>query len=145
MSEGTVSAAEIGKFDRLASRWWDPNGPMKPLHRMNPARVGWIAARARERFPDRPLGGLRLLDVGCGAGIAAEALARLGFDVLGLDAAAAPIAAAVAHAAGAGARTARGRPGDGDEALENAGGAARLALAYRVGSGYRRQQPLPGL
>ena len=42
MSSGTVSAAEVGKFDRLASRWWDPNGPMKPLHRMNPARVGWI-------------------------------------------------------------------------------------------------------
>jgi len=129
----TLAADEVARFDALAARWWEPDGPMRPLHRMNPARIGWIAARVRERFPDRPLGGMRLLDVGCGAGIAAEALARLGFDVLGLDAAAAPIAAAVAHAAGAGARTARGRPGDGDEALENAGGAARLALAYRVG------------
>jgi 2-polyprenyl-6-hydroxyphenyl methylase/3-demethylubiquinone-9 3-methyltransferase len=112
---------------------------------MNPARIGWIAARVRERFPDRPLRGTRLLDVGCGAGIAAEALARLGFDVLGLDAAAAPIAAAVAHAAGApagaqaGARTARGRTGDKDEvaernrALESTGETQRLALAYRVG------------
>ncbi len=89
---------------------------------MNPARIGWIVARAKARFADRPEGvaGLRLLDVGCGAGIAAEALARAGFDVLGLDAAAAPIAAAVAHA--------KGRVAEGGRA-----GEARLALAYRVG------------
>jgi 2-polyprenyl-6-hydroxyphenyl methylase/3-demethylubiquinone-9 3-methyltransferase len=85
---------------------------MRPLHRMNPARVGWIMTQVRQRFPDAA--GLRLLEVGCGAGIAAEALARLGFDVLGLDAAAAPIAAAVAHA--------KGRVGE-----------AGLALGYRVG------------
>ena len=42
MTNGTVSATEVDKFDRLAARWWDPNGPMKPLHRMNPARVAWI-------------------------------------------------------------------------------------------------------
>ncbi len=132
----TLAADEVARFDALAARWWEPDGPMRPLHRMNPARIGWIEARVRERFPDRPLGGMRLLDVGCGAGIAAEALARLGFDVLGLDAAAAPIAAAVAHASGAGApagaRTVRGRPGDG-EAPANAEGAARLTLTYRVG------------
>ena len=68
MSSGTVSASEVGKFDRLASRWWDPNGPMKPLHRMNPARVGWIESLIH--------GPSRILDVGCGAGLAAEALAK---------------------------------------------------------------------
>lgn len=108
----TLAADEVARFDALAARWWDPDGPMRPLHRMNPARVGWVAARVRERF--REPAGLRLLDVGCGAGIAAEALARLGFDVLGLDAAAAPIAAAVAHA-------------------ESTRGETQLALAYRVG------------
>ncbi len=82
--------AEIAGFERLASRWWDRHGPMAPLHAMNPARVGWIAARAPQ--------GARLLDVGCGAGIAAEAFARKGFRVTGLDAGAALIAAAEAHA-----------------------------------------------
>jgi 2-polyprenyl-6-hydroxyphenyl methylase / 3-demethylubiquinone-9 3-methyltransferase len=92
MSSGTVSAAEVGKFDRLASRWWDPDGPMKPLHRMNPARIGWI-----EGLIQRPS---RILDVGCGAGLAAEALARHGHEVLGIDAAGEAIEAARAHASG---------------------------------------------
>jgi 2-polyprenyl-6-hydroxyphenyl methylase/3-demethylubiquinone-9 3-methyltransferase len=94
MSTGTVSAAEVGKFDRLASRWWDPNGPMKPLHRMNPARLGWIEGVLH--------GPTRILDVGCGAGLAAEALARHGHDVLGIDAAGEAIEVARAHAAGQG-------------------------------------------
>jgi 2-polyprenyl-6-hydroxyphenyl methylase / 3-demethylubiquinone-9 3-methyltransferase len=94
MSSGTVSAAEIEKFDRLASRWWDPHGPMKPLHRMNPARIGWIEGFLR--------GSTRILDVGCGAGLAAEVLARHGHDVLGIDAAGEAIEAARAHAKGLG-------------------------------------------
>lgn len=105
---GTVRAAEIARFDALAPRWWDPRGPMRPLHAMNPARIGWIEARLAARFGERRV---RLLDVGCGGGIAAEALARRGHDVLGLDAAAAAIGAAERHAAGQG-----------------------LPLAYRVGS-----------
>jgi 2-polyprenyl-6-hydroxyphenyl methylase/3-demethylubiquinone-9 3-methyltransferase len=100
MAGGTVSAAEVAKFDALAARWWDPRGPMRPLHQMNPARIGWIAERIARHFPGRS--GLSLLDIGCGAGLAAEGLARRGFDVLGLDAAGAAIAAAEAHAAGAG-------------------------------------------
>jgi 2-polyprenyl-6-hydroxyphenyl methylase / 3-demethylubiquinone-9 3-methyltransferase len=95
MTSTTVSPAEVARFDALAARWWDPDGPMRPLHRMNPARIAWIVARAAA--PP-----CRVLDIGCGAGLAAEALARCGFDVLGLDAAAAPIEAARAHAVGQG-------------------------------------------
>jgi len=100
----TLAADEVARFEALAARWWEPDGPMRPLHRMNPARVEWIVARARARLGEVAPGGVgvRLLDVGCGAGIAAEALARVGFDVLGMDAAAGPVAAAVAHAAGQG-------------------------------------------
>jgi len=94
MSSETISAAEVKKFDRLASRWWDPHGPMKPLHLMNPARIGWI-----EGFLHGPT---RILDVGCGAGLAAEALARHGHDVLGIDLAGEAIEAARAHAEGLG-------------------------------------------
>ncbi len=98
MSSTSVSVAEVARFDALAAAWWDPNGPMRPLQRMNPARIGWIAERVARRFPNATA--TRLLDVGCGAGLAAEALARRGYDVLGLDAAAETIAAADAHAAG---------------------------------------------
>ena len=95
MQQTTVSAEEVARFDALAAQWWDPKGPMRPLHAMNPARVGWIQARIAERFPGNA--GVRVLDVGCGAGLAAEALAELGHDVLGLDAAGEAIEAARAH------------------------------------------------
>ncbi len=98
MSAATVSTEEVALFDALAARWWEPFGPMRPLHRMNPARIAWICERIERRFPGQT--GLRVLDVGCGAGLAAEALARRGFDVLGLDAAGEAIAAARIHAAG---------------------------------------------
>ncbi len=91
MSASAADPAEIAKFGRLAAQWWDPSGPMRPLHRMNPLRIGWITARLPARGT--------LLDVGCGAGIAAEALARAGFAVTGIDASAEAIAAARAHAA----------------------------------------------
>lgn len=96
---GTVSAEEVARFDALAARWWDPRGPMRALHAMNPARVGWIEGRLRRRFGPSPV---RLLDVGSGAGLAAEAFARRGHAVLGLDAAGEAIEAARAHAAGRG-------------------------------------------
>lgn len=92
-----VSPAETARFDALAASWWDPAGPMAPLHRMNPARIGWIGARIARHFGRTDV---RLLDVGCGAGIAAEALAQQGARVLGIDAAGAALAAAREHAAG---------------------------------------------
>jgi 2-polyprenyl-6-hydroxyphenyl methylase/3-demethylubiquinone-9 3-methyltransferase len=101
---GTAVEAEIRKFGALADRWWDPDGPMRPLHRMNPLRTGWIAdriARAHGR-QGRDLTGLSLLDVGCGAGLASEAFARMGATVTGLDAAGEALAAARAHAAAGG-------------------------------------------
>ena len=97
----SVSPAEIARFSRMAERWWDPRGPMRPLHQMNPLRIGWADARLstlRARHPDRPL---RLLDLGCGAGLASEPLARLGHEVLGIDASVEAIAAARVHAAAA--------------------------------------------
>ena len=78
MSHDNVSAAEIAKFGALANRWWDPNGPQRPLHELNPARLAYIAARTR-------LPGARVLDVGCGAGLLSEAMARDGAVVTGLD------------------------------------------------------------
>lgn len=95
MSDATVSHAEVARFDALAARWWDPNGPMRPLHQMNPARIAWIV----ERLAGGGQGKRTLLDLGCGAGIAAEAFARAGFEVLGLDAAGEAIEAARSHAA----------------------------------------------
>jgi 2-polyprenyl-6-hydroxyphenyl methylase/3-demethylubiquinone-9 3-methyltransferase len=97
---GTALTGEVAKFDALAARWWDPAGPMAPLHRMNPLRMGWIEARLVQRFGG--LGGLPVADVGCGAGLASEWLARRGAAVTGLDAAGEALAAGRAHAAAAG-------------------------------------------
>ena len=96
----SIRPGEIAKFDALADRWWDPSGPMRPLHMMNPVRAGWITTRIARKFGS--VAGVRVLDVGCGAGLLSEALAKAGCDVLGLDAAAEAIATAQTHAAGQG-------------------------------------------
>ena len=78
MSQANVSADEIARFGALAQRWWDPNGPQRPLHELNPARLGYVTQRC-------PLRGARVLDVGCGAGLLSEAMAREGASVTALD------------------------------------------------------------
>ena len=85
MAGGSVRAGEVQKFDALAARWWDASGPMKPLHMMNPVRAGWVLERMRRRFGR--VEGVRVLDVGCGAGLLSEALAKAGCVVTGVDAA----------------------------------------------------------
>ncbi len=78
MSQMNVDNAEIAKFSALAHKWWDPESEFKPLHDINPARVGLIERHAG-------ITGKRILDVGCGGGILAEALAAQGADVTGID------------------------------------------------------------
>lgn len=99
----SVDPKEIEKFSRMAAEWWDPFGKFRPLHKFNPARLGFIRDAILSRYardPDsaRPLAGLRLLDIGCGGGLVAEPMARLGADVVGIDAAARNVAAAQLHA-----------------------------------------------
>jgi 2-polyprenyl-6-hydroxyphenyl methylase/3-demethylubiquinone-9 3-methyltransferase len=98
-----VDPAEVGKFDRMAARWWDPKGPAEPLHKLNPCRLDYVCAQIaaqfdRDRRTPQPFAGLDILDVGCGGGLISEPMARLGATVTGLDAAEAAIAAAQAHA-----------------------------------------------
>lgn len=99
----TVDPDEIGRFSRVAARWWDPAGEFRPLHRLNPVRIAWLKEAACARFgrdpsAPRPLAGLRVLDVGCGGGLLTEPMARLGADALGIDADAEGIRAARARA-----------------------------------------------
>jgi 2-polyprenyl-6-hydroxyphenyl methylase/3-demethylubiquinone-9 3-methyltransferase len=82
---------ELAKFSELAHRWWDPESEFRPLHQINPLRLDWIDARAR-------LVGKRVVDVGCGGGILADAMARRGAHVLGIDLAAKPLKVAQLHA-----------------------------------------------
>ena len=81
---------EVKKFDELAAKWWDPEGEFKPLHQINPLRVGFINERAN-------LEGIKVLDVGCGGGILAEALSKLGAQVTGIDASEQTIGVAQNH------------------------------------------------
>jgi 2-polyprenyl-6-hydroxyphenyl methylase/3-demethylubiquinone-9 3-methyltransferase len=99
----TVDAREVEQFARLGARWWDPKGPMAALHKFNPVRLAYIRDQAVERFGRDArkldcLKGLRVLDIGCGGGILAEPLARLGAEVVGADPAAENIDVARAHA-----------------------------------------------
>jgi 2-polyprenyl-6-hydroxyphenyl methylase/3-demethylubiquinone-9 3-methyltransferase len=104
---GTLDPGEVDRFARLAAEWWDANGKFRALHRIGPARLAFLRDEMVRHFALaggglRPLAGLRVLDVGCGGGLIAEPLARLGAQVLGLDPAPETIEAARRHAAGEG-------------------------------------------
>ena len=86
-----VDPAELAKFSDLAHRWWDPESEFRPLHQINPLRLEWINGLA-------PLAGQRVLDVGCGGGILADAMARKGADVLGIDLSSKSLKVAQLHA-----------------------------------------------
>ena len=99
----TVDPQELAKFTAMAADWWNPNGQFKPLHKFNPTRLAYIRDRLckdfdRDAQADRPLEGLRLLDIGCGGGLLSEPMARLGADIIGADAAEANIKTAQTHA-----------------------------------------------
>ena len=101
----TQDSANVALFGTLAADWWDPEGASRLLHRVNPARLAYVRNAVTAHFGldarrRNALAGLSALDIGCGAGLVAEPLARMGASVEGLDAGAEVIAAARAHAAG---------------------------------------------
>ena len=107
MSAKTINPHEAAHFGALAADWWDPHGSSAMLHKLNPVRLSYIRDRIDAHWLTdsrdlKPLAGKRALDVGCGAGLLAEPLARMGAAVTGVDAAPENIAAARAHAAGQG-------------------------------------------
>ncbi|WP_339950835.1 bifunctional 2-polyprenyl-6-hydroxyphenol methylase/3-demethylubiquinol 3-O-methyltransferase UbiG [uncultured Albimonas sp.] len=102
--EGTnIDPAEIAKFEAMAAEWWDLNGKFKPLHMMNPCRLGYIVDQVAAEFgrdPSQPeaFKGLRILDIGCGGGLLCEPMARMGATVVGVDPAERNIPVARIHA-----------------------------------------------
>jgi 2-polyprenyl-6-hydroxyphenyl methylase / 3-demethylubiquinone-9 3-methyltransferase len=101
--KATASADEVARFAAIADAWWDPNGEFRALHRLNPTRIAYIRDRiaghfGRDSLAPRPLSGLRILDIGCGGGLVAEPLARLGAAVTGIDADQRGVQIAEAHA-----------------------------------------------
>lgn len=99
----TIRPEEAAHFGKLAADWWNPTGSSAMLHKLNPVRLGFLRAAVDAHWQGdsralKPLAGRRALDVGCGAGLLAEPLARLGAEVTGVDAAAENVAVALAHA-----------------------------------------------
>ena len=99
----SIDTQEVAKFSAMAEAWWDPNGKFRPLHQLNPVRLRFVRDRVcahlgRDPLSERPLEGLRVLDVGCGGGLLCEPLTRLGARVTGIDAAEKNIRIAALHA-----------------------------------------------
>lgn len=107
-SSATLDHAEVDRFNALAQQWWDPHGKFRPLHQIGPARLQFVRDTIVAERPVRAtstlrvLDGVRILDIGCGGGLVAEPLARLGAAVTAIDPAVDTIAAAQAHAQGQG-------------------------------------------
>ena len=102
-----IDPAELDRFAQLADDWWNPNGKFKPLHKLGPARLGFIRDRATAHFKlearaSKPFKGLAILDIGCGGGLISEPLARLGGTVTGIEPADDNISAARRHAVSSG-------------------------------------------
>jgi len=102
-TSATVDPQEVERFAAHAEAWWDPEGSFRPLHRLNPVRLGYIRQHLTAHFGRsisslRPFDGLTLLDIGCGGGLVAEPMSRLGFAVTAVDADDQAIAIARAHA-----------------------------------------------
>src|ERR1700739_3084826 len=106
-TSGTIDRGEIDRFAAQAESWWDPEGSLRTLHRINPTRLRFIRQQLTAHFrrdPSslRPFDGLTLLDIGCGGGLVAEPMAGLGFTVTGIHAGAQAIDVAQTHAAATG-------------------------------------------
>jgi len=99
----SIDPADVARFSAQAAEWWDVRGPFAPLHRFNPSRLTFVRDRVAERFgrdtrQRAPFAGLSLIDIGCGGGLIAEPMSRMGFDVTAIDASSENIGTARAHA-----------------------------------------------
>jgi 2-polyprenyl-6-hydroxyphenyl methylase/3-demethylubiquinone-9 3-methyltransferase len=103
-ASSSIDPDEVARFAAIAEAWWDPNGKFRPLHRFNPIRLEYVRDRLAAHFGRdvtgrQPFAGLSLIDIGCGGGLVAEPMTRLGFSVTGVDATERNIGVAAAHAA----------------------------------------------
>lgn len=99
----SIDPADVARFSAQAAEWWDPKGPFAPLHRFNPARLRFVRDRVADHYGLNantrvPFAGLKLIDIGCGGGLLAEPMRRMGFEVTALDASSENIGTARAHA-----------------------------------------------
>ena len=102
----TIDEKEVEKFSKMADEWWDESGKFKPLHQFNPVRLGFIRSQIEQFFKFdeekslalRPFSGLKIIDIGCGGGLVAEPMARLGAEIVGIDASPKNIEIAKIHA-----------------------------------------------
>ncbi|SOE16610.1 3-demethylubiquinone-9 3-methyltransferase [Hoeflea halophila] len=106
-AQTTIDQDEVARFSALAAEWWNPKGKFRPLHKFNPVRLTYIRDHVAAHFgrdpkSDKPLAGLRLLDIGCGGGLLSEPMARMGAEVLGADASQTNVEVASIHAAQSG-------------------------------------------
>jgi len=102
-AQTTIDQDEVARFSAMAAEWWSPNGKFRPLHKFNPVRLTYIRDNVAAHFgrgpkSDKPLAGLRVLDIGCGGGLLSEPMVRMGAEVLGADASRTNIEVATIHA-----------------------------------------------